>query len=68
MSARWLKQHEYPATIAWEADATTGWNVPVGSGSDGRWYFSDETWTDACGPFATRDEAVTELAAYARTL
>lgn len=32
----------------------------------GKWYFWDETWADAYGPFDTEAQARTELARYVR--
>jgi hypothetical protein len=37
-------------------------------GEGSTWYFWDETWADACGPWPTEAEAKTALSAYAETL
>lgn len=31
---------------------------------DGKWYFWDEVWANAMGPFDSREEAVRELDRY----
>lgn len=40
---------------------------PVEQWADGKWYFWEETWAVARGPFETRDEAVAACSAYAET-
>lgn len=37
-------------------------------GKDTTWYFWDETWADACGPYESRDEAVKALELYVKHL
>ena len=34
----------------------------------GRWYHTDETWCDLCGPFTSAAQAHTACANYAQTL
>lgn len=31
---------------------------------DGKWYFWDEVWANAIGPFVSKEEAIVELAKY----
>ena len=37
-------------------------------GEGGTWYFWDETWADACGPFPSEEEARTAVQVYVETL
>lgn len=37
-------------------------------GESSTWYFWDETWTDACGPFPTEHEARESCKGYAERL
>lgn len=39
-------------------------NDPVHQKEDGKWYFWDETWTEAYGPYETEIEANQQLDVY----
>jgi hypothetical protein len=39
---------------------------PVVKGEDGFWYFWNEVWTDAYGPYFTEEEARQKLREYIR--
>lgn len=57
----WPKDVAELFTRAWKTGATT-------FGDGDRWYFIDETWTDACGPYPTEQKAQEACSAYAKTI
>lgn len=44
------------------------WHDELEGPKDPGWYFWDETWSSACGPFDTEEQADEACSAYAKTL
>jgi hypothetical protein len=62
----WLTDEEMDVLVV-TSGSESGYALgePIWKATNGKWYFDDETWSKAFGPFDTEEECVKACIAYA---
>lgn len=60
-----LHEEDYPKNLTW---LKRHLGDPISRDEDGKFWFSDETWTEVCGPYETMEEVKKAVGEYADTL